>query len=123
LNSQLAGVRNSLYAKNTKFDNNASADYNSYKNLTYGFQSMNTTKLSSKGQVIIPKPLRTSHRWEVGQELIVVDLGDGILLKPKAPFPVTDIDDVASCLAFKGKAKTLADMELAIAKGIQEKYK
>ena len=84
---------------------------------------MNTTKLSSKGQVIIPKPLRTAHNWEAGQELIVVDAGDGILLKPKVPFPVTNIDDVASCLQFKGKAKTLDDMELAIEKGIKEKYK
>ena len=84
---------------------------------------MNTTKLSSKGQVIIPKPLRNAHHWEVGQELIVVDLGDGILLKPKTPFPVSDIDDVASCLKFKGKAKTLDDMELAIKKGIEEKYR
>ena len=84
---------------------------------------MNTTKLSSKGQVIIPKPLRTAHHWEVGQELIVVDLGDGILLKPKTPFPVTDIDDVASCLKFEGETKTLDDMELAIKKGIEEKYR
>jgi AbrB family looped-hinge helix DNA binding protein len=84
---------------------------------------MNTTKLSSKGQVIIPKPLRTAHHWEVGQELIVVDLGDGILLKPKTPFPLTDIDDVASCLKFKGKTKTLDDMERAIKKGIEEEYR
>lgn len=84
---------------------------------------MNTTKLSSKGQVIIPKPLRTAHHWEVGQELIVVDLGDGILLKPKTPFPVTNIDDVASCLKFNGKAKTLDDMEQAIKKGIVEKFR
>ena len=83
---------------------------------------MNTTKLSSKGQVIIPKPLRTAHHWETGQELIVVDVGDGILLKPKTPFPETDIDAVASCLSFKGKAKTLDDMEAAIAKGIKGKY-
>ncbi len=84
---------------------------------------MNTTKLSSKGQVIIPKPLRTAHHWEAGQELVVEDIGDGILLKPKTPFPETDIIDVASCLEFKGKAKTIDDMELAIAKGIKEIYK
>ncbi|MBE9490577.1 MAG: AbrB/MazE/SpoVT family DNA-binding domain-containing protein [Bacteroidetes bacterium] len=83
---------------------------------------MNTTKLSSKGQVIIPKPLRIEHHWNTGQELIVIDLGDGILLKPKTPFAETDINDVASCLTFKGKAKTLDDFESAIAKGIKEKY-
>ena len=84
---------------------------------------MNTTKLSSKGQVIIPKPLRTAHHWEVGQELVVVDFGDGILLRPKAAFSETDINNVASCLKFKGKAKTLDDMELAIEKGIKEQYR
>ncbi len=71
---------------------------------------MITTKLSSKGQVIIPKPLRTAHHWKTGQELVVVDVGDGILLKPKTPFEETNIDDVASCLRFKGKTKTLNDM-------------
>jgi len=83
---------------------------------------MDTTKLSSKGQVIIPKPLRTAHHWETGQELVVIDVGDGVLLKPKTPFPESGINDVASCLKFKGKTRTLDDMELAIRKGIREKY-
>jgi len=84
---------------------------------------METTKLSSKGQVIIPKPLRTAHHWEAGQELTVIDVGDGILLKAKTPFQETHINDVAACLKFKGKAKTLDDMEKAIKKGVGEKYK
>ena len=80
---------------------------------------MDTTKLSSKGQVIIPKPLRTSHHWEAGQELVVIDVGDGVLLKPKTPFPESNISDVASCLKYKGKTKTLEDMDAAIKKGIK----
>ncbi len=84
---------------------------------------MHTTKLSSKGQVIIPKPLRSAHHWEAGQELVVIDMGDGILLKPKTPFPESNISDVASCLKYKGKAKTLEDMDDAIKKGIEAKYK
>ena len=84
---------------------------------------MNTTKLSSKGQVIIPKPLRTAHHWKAGQELVVVDLADGILLKPKAPFPESNINDVASCLNYKGKTKTLEDMEQAIKLGVKAEYK
>jgi len=84
---------------------------------------MDTTKLSSKGQVIIPKPLRTAHHWETGQELVVIDVGDGVLLKPKTPFPESSINDVASCLKFKGKTKTMDDMEQAIRKEIQKKYK
>jgi AbrB family looped-hinge helix DNA binding protein len=84
---------------------------------------METTKLSSKGQVIIPKPLRSAHHWETGQELVVIDMGDGILLKPKTPFPESNIKDVASCLKYDGKAKTLEDMEDAIKTGIGAKYK
>jgi AbrB family looped-hinge helix DNA binding protein len=82
---------------------------------------MDTTKLSSKGQVIIPKHFRTAHRWEPGQELVVIDTGDGILLKPKAPFRETRINDVASCLGYMGKPKTLEDMERAIEQGVKEK--
>jgi len=84
---------------------------------------METTKLSSKGQVVIPRSIRASHHWGVGQELVVVDAGDGVLLKPKQVFEETQLDDVASCLKYTGKAKSLGDMEQAISKGIEEKYK
>ncbi len=84
---------------------------------------METTRLSSKGQVIIPKPLRKAHHWETGQELVVIDLGDGILLKPKAPFAEKNISDVASCLNYTGKTKSLDDMEEAISKGVKEQNK
>ncbi|GAA6618204.1 hypothetical protein NUACC26_040150 [Scytonema sp. NUACC26] len=50
---------------------------------------MEITKISDEGQVIIPEPLRKSHGWEAGQELIAIDMGDGILLKPKKPFSLS----------------------------------
>jgi AbrB family looped-hinge helix DNA binding protein len=84
---------------------------------------METTKLSSKGQVIIPKPFRTAHRWEPGQELVVIDTGDGVLLKPKTPFHETNIEDVASCLRYAGEPKTLNDMEQAIRQGVKERLR
>ncbi len=83
---------------------------------------MDSTKLSSKGQVIIPKPLRTAHNWDVGQELIVINFEDGVLLKPKKPFVQTDIEDVAGCLKYSGKAKSIEEMDDAIAQGLKEKH-
>lgn len=83
---------------------------------------MITTKLSSKGQVIIPKPIRVAHHWMTGQDLVVIEMGDGILLKPKTPFPATTLQDVASCLKYEGKAKTLDDMQSAIKKGVMERF-
>jgi len=80
---------------------------------------MVTTVLSSKGQIIIPKPIRVSHHWEAGQELIVVDCDDGILLKPKEPFSETSLDDVVASLSYQGKAKTIEDMDDAIRRGVK----
>ena len=72
--------------------------------------------------MIIPKPLRTAHHWEPGQELVVIDTGDGVLLKPKTPFQATRIEDVASCLQYTGEPKTLDDMEQAIRRGLKERF-
>lgn len=83
---------------------------------------MPTTTLSSKGQVIIPKPIRDAHHWKPGQRLEVIEADDGILLKTAEPFPKTVIADVAGCLPYKGKAKTLAEMEAAIVKGVRETF-
>ncbi len=83
---------------------------------------METTKLSSKGQVIIPKPFRAMHHWAVGQEFVVIDTGDGVLLKPKTPFLETSLENVAACLQFAGKPKSLNDMEKAIKRGVKDHF-
>jgi AbrB family looped-hinge helix DNA binding protein len=78
---------------------------------------MQTTKLSSKGQVIITKELRTRQRWEPGQELQTIETDEGVLLKPVSAFPETSLRNVSSCLAYSGKSKSLKEMEEAIKKG------
>ena len=75
---------------------------------------MESTKLSSKGQVIIPKNIRESRHWDTGLELDVIELDDGVLLKPKAPFAQTHIDDVAGCLQYSGKKKSDAAIQAAM---------
>lgn len=74
---------------------------------------METTRLSSKGQVIIPKAFRNMHRWAPGLELAVIDTGDGLLLKPKAPFAPSELADVFGM--FKGKVAARTDDEIAAA--------
>ncbi len=75
---------------------------------------METTRLSSKGQVILPKSIRDAHRWQPGTEFVVEETTEGILLRPAKTFPPTRIEDVAGCLRYAGKPKTLAEMEAAI---------
>ncbi len=83
---------------------------------------MEITKVSNEGQVIIPEQLRKSHGWETGQELIVIDIGDGVLLKPKKPFAETTLNEVAGCLKYQGTPKSLDDMDDAIRQGIEESW-
>lgn len=80
---------------------------------------METTKLSNQGQITIPEFLRNQYHWEEGQELTIIKHGDGILLKPKKSFSPTTLDEVAGCLKYQGKTKTIQEMEDAIAQGIQ----
>ena len=84
---------------------------------------MQTTKLSSKGKVIIPKTFRSRYNWRTGQELSVIDTGDGILLKPSHPFKKTELDHVAGILKYSGKPVSLDEMEAAIKKGAMERKK
>lgn len=74
---------------------------------------MKTTKLSSNGRVIIPKAFRSTHHWEPGLELMVIDTGDGLLLKPQTPFAPTELSDVFAM--FKGKVAARTDEEIAAA--------
>lgn len=81
---------------------------------------MHTTRLSSKGQVIIPQPIRLSHHWESGQQFIVIEQNDNIILKPKAPFPETTLDAVGGCLDYKGPTVSIDEMEEAIRAGVKD---
>jgi AbrB family looped-hinge helix DNA binding protein len=83
---------------------------------------MEVTRLSSEGQVSIPKALRAAHHWEAGQELIAIDVGDGILLKPKKPFLETTLAQVAGCLRYKANPKSLDELEDAIRLGVMEQW-
>ena len=81
---------------------------------------MDSIKLSSKGQVIIPKHIRSTYHWETGQELIVIDTGDGILLKPKAPFPESTLR--SGRVIHIRAPKTIDEMDDAIAKGLKAQF-
>lgn len=81
---------------------------------------MPVTKMSSKGQVVIPKTIRARYKWSSGQELQIIDTGDGIALKPAQPFATTTLDQVAGRLTYTGRPVSLEEMEAAIKKGALE---
>lgn len=83
---------------------------------------METTKLSSKGQVIIPKAVRSARRWEAGQEFMVKDTENGVLLMPKGPFEVTELDDVAGMLRDKVKPRTEKQIREAVDRELRKTW-
>lgn len=82
---------------------------------------METTRLSSKGQIILPKSIRAAHQWEPGVEFQVEDTADGVLLRPVKAFSPTSLEEVIGCTGYQGPGKSLEDMEAAIAAGVKAK--
>lgn len=82
---------------------------------------METTRLSSKGQAILPKSIRITPRWEPGVELSVEDVAEGVLLRPIKFQQTTRLEKVVSCIPYNGPAKTMEEMDAAIAAGIRER--
>ncbi|WP_417913315.1 AbrB/MazE/SpoVT family DNA-binding domain-containing protein [Candidatus Electronema sp. TJ] len=78
-------------------------------------------KLSSKGNIAIPKEIIARHRWKIGQELELIDTEEGILLKAAPAFKPTKLDEVAGMLQRTGKTVSLEEMEEAVRKGAQER--
>jgi AbrB family looped-hinge helix DNA binding protein len=83
---------------------------------------MERTKLSSKGQVVLPKLVRDARSWEPGTEFAVEEVSEGILLRPLRPFRSTSFAEVFGCLKYAGRAKTLRQMEKAMARGARERH-
>ncbi|HET7054997.1 MAG TPA: AbrB/MazE/SpoVT family DNA-binding domain-containing protein [Thermomicrobiales bacterium] len=84
---------------------------------------METTRLSSKGQVIIPKAVREARGWEPGTELVVEEHADGVLLRSRPAFAATRIDDVAGCLKRHGPPKSVREMDEAVAAEARRRWR
>jgi len=76
---------------------------------------VDTTKLSSKGQIVLPSAVRKAKAWRTGQELAVESTPEGVLLRPMKPFPPTRLEDVVGCAGYRGPRRSLADMDAAVA--------
>lgn len=79
---------------------------------------MQTTLMSSKGQVIIPKEIRTRRQWLPGTRLVAEDTPQGVLLRTVRHTGGQSLDEgLAAMHALanqRGRPKTLAEMDAAI---------
>ena len=78
---------------------------------------MALTKLSTKGQVVLPKEVRDVLGISTGTELEVEVRDGAVLLRP---IRKTTVDDLLGMLPWPGPPRSLEDMEEAIANGARE---
>jgi len=82
------------------------------------------TKISAKGQVVIPKPVRESLCWVEGDALEVVPVSDGVLLR-RAQNPqdkITIQQFMAEQPPFVGRPVTVEEMNEAIDRARAERW-
>jgi AbrB family looped-hinge helix DNA binding protein len=77
-----------------------------------------TVRLSTKGQVILPKAIRQRRHWDAGTRLIVEDTADGVLLKSAPLFKPTRLEDVK----YSGRPKTLEEMNAGVLAEARRRY-
>ena len=82
---------------------------------------MASTRMSSKGQVVIPSSIRTAHNWEPGVRFEVEDTSEGLLLRPIPAFRETSIEDVIGCTGYAGPRRSLKDMQRAVPPGLADR--
>ena len=84
---------------------------------------METTRLSTKGQIVLPQSIREAKSWGPGTEFTIEETTDGILLRPTSPFAKTRLEDVVGCLHVPGrKPATLAEMDRSIAREVKRRH-
>lgn len=76
-----------------------------------------TTKLSSKGQVVIPDSIRKSLKLKVGDQFIVVGQGDSMIFKAIAPPSLSQFDSLLAKVRVQARKAGLSksDVKAAIA--------
>ncbi len=80
--------------------------------------SESKVRLSTKGQLVVPKEIRERHGWTSGVELVFEDLGgDRVVLRQWGDLPERRLEDLIGCTGYKGPAKSLEEMEAGIAEG------
>ncbi|MEQ1557498.1 MAG: AbrB/MazE/SpoVT family DNA-binding domain-containing protein [Methyloglobulus sp.] len=64
--------------------------------------SVATIKLSSKGQIVIPKEIRDELHWEAGMQLSLVATGSGVSLKAISAKTGRNLGDLIGLLKHDG---------------------
>jgi AbrB family looped-hinge helix DNA binding protein len=85
-------------------------------------RAVETTTLSTKGQLILPKMIRDAHGWNAGTRFVVEEAAGGVVLRPLMPALPSRLEEVAGSAQYHGRPKTLSDMDRATAKQVKARH-
>jgi bifunctional DNA-binding transcriptional regulator/antitoxin component of YhaV-PrlF toxin-antitoxin module len=83
---------------------------------------METTRRSSKGQVVPPKSVRAAHGWAAGTAFVVDLTPDGVRLRVCARFPRTGLAAVfGSSVKSPDRPRMVAEMDEGIRRTVAKR--
>ena len=91
---------------------------------------MELTRLSSKGQVVIPRAVREAMQLKVGTEFVVRQEGVSVILEPKAKVEKRSAEDIQAQLSqmqtlkpYQGKPVSIEDMDMAVTRMVRRDWR
>lgn len=84
------------------------------------------TKMSGKGQVVVPKSVRDRKGWISGTDLDVIETVEGVLLRSRATrkkiSPAEAVARFREIYTHQGPPVSLEDMDASIAEAVAERH-
>lgn len=85
------------------------------------------TRVSGKGQVVVPKPVRDRQGWQPGTDLEVVETDNGVLLRPARTGGKLTVEEAVArfrqLYTHRGPPVTLEEMDEAIAEEAARRHR
>jgi AbrB family looped-hinge helix DNA binding protein len=80
------------------------------------------TRISTKGQVVLPKALRDRLGWAAGAELIVEEQPEGMLLRAAPKREATRVEDVFGRLGPVDRVVSVEEMHEAVLEEARQRW-
>ena len=80
-----------------------------------------SVRLSSKGQLVIPRKIRELLHWDTGTELTVTPSGKGVTIQPARQNTGKRLERLRGCLSYRGPR--ISDEQLQAAVDYQHDWK